>query len=329
VTLVDGTSMSAAGARAALSASGTLVFLNAPGGAGAELVELDMHGQAERVLPQQLRFIAPRYSPDGRRILMALATDTLTELWIHDRRAGTLTPVARGKSANRGEWSPDGRELLFVSDRRGVVELWRQPADGTAPATLVQAAGPPGQPVQGIFTPDARHLVYRTGFNGDDVWYRAWTGDTTSHALAADPGFIERNTSISPDGRWAAYSSNESGTYQVYVRPFPGPGPRLPVTVEGGDSPVWSPDGRRIYYVAANRFEEATVAFAPEYTVSRRRLFAHDARMNDWVRNWDLSPDGSRFLVVRDVTDPSVQRRIVIVHDWAREVRARRQQPRR
>jgi eukaryotic-like serine/threonine-protein kinase len=324
IALVDSVSAIVGSARAALSPAGTLIYLHADGTATSELVELNLGGGTESVLPHQRRFVSPRYAPDGRRILVALSTDTLTELWVHDRRADTFTPVVRSQGADRGEWSPDGRDLLFVSNRRGAFELWRQPADGTAPAALVQPAGPPGQPVQGIFTPDARHLVYRTGYNGDDVWYRAWSGDTTSHPLAADPTFIERNTSISPDGRWAAYASNESGTYQVYVRPFPGPGPRLPVTVNGGDTPVWSPDGRRIHYVNGNRFEEATVTFAPEYTVARRTLFDHDAVMHDWLRNWDLSPDGSRLLVVRASGQTASQPRIVTVYNWAAEVRARR-----
>jgi hypothetical protein len=214
------------GPNAALSHAGTLMFLRAAGEAVTQLVELDMAGNTRAVLPVRQRFSHPRYSPDARRILVGVTSDSIPELWIHDTRAGTLSPAVRGFYGDHGEWSPDGHDLLFVSRQGGLAGLWRQRADGTVPRVHVQRASERGQPVQGIFTPDDRHIVYRTGFNGDDVWYRAWEGDTVSHPLAADPSFLERNTAISPDGRWAAYASDESGTYQVYVRPFPAPCPR-------------------------------------------------------------------------------------------------------
>jgi eukaryotic-like serine/threonine-protein kinase len=309
---------------AVLSHAGTLMFLRTAGAAVTELVELDMEGNTRAVLPVRQRFGHPRYSPDSRRILVTVTSDSIPELWIHDTRAGTFSPAVRGFYGERGEWSPDGRDLLFASRQGGLSGLWRQRADGTGPRAPVQRASERGQPVQGIFTPDGRHLVYRTGFNGDDVWYRAWEGDTASHPLAADPSFLERNTAISPDGRWAAYASDESGTYQVYVRPFPGPGPRYAITVDGGDTPVWSPDGRRIYYVNGPRFEEATLTLTPDFSVTRRALFEHRAYMEAWWRNWDLSPDGRHFLLVRAETVQELRPRAIVIHNWAADVRARR-----
>jgi eukaryotic-like serine/threonine-protein kinase len=315
-TLVD-----SVGRGFALSHGGTLLFMRGSAVREAELVELDMNGTRHTLMPGRRRLAHPRYSPDGRRVAVGLATDATNEIWLHDRRTGTFTPAVRS-AARRPEWSPDGRDLLFVRGG-GMAELWRQPADGTAPAVRAQAPSERGQPVQGIFTPDGRHLVYRTGFNGDDVWYRTWEGDTTSLPLAADPSFIERNTSISPDGRWAAYASNESGIYQVYVRPFPGPGPRHAITVDGGDTPVWSPDGRSIYYVNGPYFEVAAITL-PDLLVTRRRLFPHGAIMQEWWRNWDLSPDGTRFLVAGSAGAIDRPEPLVVIHNWTAEVRARR-----
>jgi hypothetical protein len=316
VVLID----SASGGRAVLSPSGTLVYYTGVLDRERRIVRVGLDGAELGGVPLQRPFVAPRYAPDGQRIAVAIAD----EIWLYDGRSGTLSPAVRGEDATRVEWSPDGAEFLFVSARRGRNELWRQRVDGTAPAELVQAAGPRGQPVQGIFTPDRSRIVYRTGYNGDDIWYRSLAGDTTSQPLAADPSFIERHTSISPDGRWAAYATNESGRFEVYVRPFPGPGPRHPVTADGGDTPVWTPDGRRLIYVNGPMLEEATLTLEPTFSVTRRSLFEHHARMEDWWRNWDLAPDGSHVLLLRAVeaTSDDVPRTIV-VHNWAAEVRAR------
>jgi len=320
VTLVEGAT------NAVLSPSGLLVYRAASSARGTQIVELDSAGAVLRVLPPVSRLESPRYSPDGRRVLATVRTDSAAELWVHDLNTGTFEPVIRRIYADRAEWSPDGRDILFASRRDGRFELWRQRADGTDTAVKVQGPSERGQPVQGIFSPDGRHLVYRTGYNGDDVWYRSLSGDTTSRAVSADPSFIERNTALSPDGRWAAYASSETGDFQVYIRAFPGPGPRRAVTVSGGDTPVWSPDGKRIIYINGAHVEEASVVLEPEFGVSRRRLFPHRAAvLSDWRRDWDLSADGTRFLVIRDLAkeEEELQPRIIVVHNWAAEVRRR------
>jgi eukaryotic-like serine/threonine-protein kinase len=256
---------------AALSPTGTLVHMS--GRAETQLHEVDEFGATEAVLPPRGSFESPRYSPDGRRVLVTLLTESVGEIWVHDVPTGTFSPVARREHSARAEWSPDGLDILFLSGPADLRTLWRQPVDGTAAPELVLTEGEHGVPGQGVFTPDGRHLVFRT--DRRDIWYRAWTGDTASRPLAADPAVDERNPHISPDGRWVAYTSNETGVGQVYVRPFPGPGPRRAVTVDGGNTPVWTPDGRRIIYINGDYFEEATIALEPEFTVSRRRLFEH------------------------------------------------------
>ena len=234
----------------------------------------------------------------------------------------------------RAEWSPDGRHLIYSSNRSGRYELWRQFADGSGPAERLQAADSIGQPVQGLLTPDQRYLVYRSGHQtaaaraagggSDDLFYRSLTGDTSIKRLSAEP-FIERNAAFSPDGKWIAYSSMETGSDQIYVRPFPGLGPRYPVTVDGGNEPVWSPDGRKLYYRAgstAARLEEATLAFEPQFTVTRRVVLERPNNGSPWHRNYDLSRDGKHFLIVRNV-GAAAETPTFIVHNWAAEVRAR------
>src|SRR5207253_61861 len=100
---------------------------------------------------------------------------------------------------------------------------------------------------EGVLSPDQRSIVYRTGTTNEaDIWYRRFDGDTTPKPIA-NTSFLEWNPRLSADGHWVAYSSTESGRYEVYVRPFPGPGARYQVSTDGGQTPVWSRDGRRLF----------------------------------------------------------------------------------
>jgi eukaryotic-like serine/threonine-protein kinase len=308
-------------AGASLSATGTLVHI-ADVDSQDLLLEVETTGTTDAVMPPRGRLLNPRYSPDGQRILLTQFTDSLTEVWVYDRRTGTFAPLVRGVYSGRAEWSPDGREILFLTAPGPTRELWRRRADGTLAPELVLAPGERGAPAQGTFTPDGRFLVY--GTDRGDIWYRAWRGDTTSRPLAAEPSFVERNAHISPDGRWLAYASDETGAFQIYVRPFPGPGPRQAVTVDGGEMPVWTPDGRQIIYVNGDYFEEATIVLEPDFTVSRRRLFAHGASLRSSHRDWDLSPDGSRLLLRRQDSANVQEPHTIVAHNWAAEVRRRR-----
>jgi hypothetical protein len=313
-------------ARAALSHEGSLIYLS--GGRDLrerELVMVGMDGTERPVTDIRRPFLHPRYSPDGKRISVTVEGDSISEIWIYDRVSATLSLLTRGLHSTRAQWHPDGRTLIYSSSRAGGrFGLWQQPADGSAPAALLQPADASGQPVEGMITPGGRFLVYRTGYRRttDILSVRALSGDTTSKPLAADTTFVQRNVSISPDGKWAAYASNESGDYQMYVRPLPGPGPRYLVSVNGGNAGVWSPDGRKLYYQNGARMEEATITTSPSFSVTRRVLFERNYVTDLWFRSFDLAQDGKSFLFVRNV-GVSAAPATIVVHSWAAEVRAR------
>jgi serine/threonine-protein kinase len=177
----------------------------------------------------------------------------------------------------RPEWTPDGKRIVFNRTVNAKEELWWQLADGSAPAELLQA-GPTDVP-QGFVSPDGQWLIYRVGSPGaqagrvlarsegvvppgaggrrgagqrvrsdTDLWYRRLSGDTTSKPLSIGGGYVELAPALSPDGRWLAYNSNETGTNQVYVRPFPGAGARKLVSIDGGSEAIWSRDGKTLFY---------------------------------------------------------------------------------
>jgi len=331
IPLVDDVASATNGfARAALSPSGSLAYVVGSESLERELVEVDMNGTERVVAPMRSSFMYPRYSPDGRHIAVTLSGSRSLalegELWVYDIASQTLTPVAREGDASRAEWTPDGRSLIYSARSKSTsrFSLLERRADGTDSARLLQQSGPTGDPVQGVITADGRFLIYRTGYHPptDDLWYRALSGDTTSKALAAMPEFTERNPALSFDGQWVAYASNESGSEQIYVRRFPGPGPRFAVTVNGGNEPVWSRDGRKLYYRAGSNIEEATIVTAPRFSVKRRVLFASANVDDPWHRSFDIAPDGKRFIMVRAVGAEKLTS--YFVHNWDVEVRARR-----
>ena len=320
VSVLDGIAVNANGsAQAALSRSGSLVYQT-----GALLRQLqitDLHGAPVSVLPAQRQYSATRFSPDGTRIAMGMQTQSTVDVWVYDLRSQTLSRVTtEGDVNDRPEWTPDGRRIIFRSNRGGTLALWSQSADGTGKAELL-LKDPSAEIWEGVLTADGASVIYRTGTIGTaDIWMRQLTGDTIRHPLATTP-FTEWSGRPSRDGKWLAYESNETGDFQVYVRPLTQGGARQQVSVDGGVEPVWSPDGGRLYYRNNDELLVATLATSPELAVVRREvLFKGDYPFTTGHANYDISPDDKRVLLQRSVAD-SVH--AVVVHNWATEVRAK------
>ena len=263
--VLDSVSIGVNGAsRAALSASGSLVYQI--GGAGQQLVLADAHGAMRVLIPQPRNYIQARFSPDGRRIALSTESGTSMDVQIYEIATGTLTRLTtEGATNDRPEWSPDGRRVLFRTDRNARANtIWWQPVDASGPAELLVGGGTVDVR-EGVLSPDGNTILYRTGSTGNaDIWTRQIKGDTSTKPFVQTP-FTEWAARFSPDGKWVAYTSDESGALQVYVKPFPGPGPRVLVSVNGGDNPVWSRDGHRLFYVRDQQVIAATVTLAPPF----------------------------------------------------------------
>jgi len=307
--------------KAALSANGSLAFVG--GATLVQLVAVDMRGAA-RPLPVPLgRLSNPRYSPDARRIAADLVSGARQDVWIYDVASGAAQRVtSEGVLNQRPEWTPDGARVLFRSDRAGpYTTLWWQPADGSGAAQELLAS--PGKDVwEGVFTPEGRTIVFRTGTVGSaDLWYRRLAGDTTVKGIATTrfDGIAPR---VSPDGRWIAYQTNESGTAEVMVRPFPGPGAQVTVSVGGGTAPVWSRDSRRVFYFNGPKLIAASVATSPAFSITGREvLFEGNYLQPIGHAPFDVAPDGKSFLMLRPVGGNNEE--IVVIHNWVSELRAR------
>jgi serine/threonine-protein kinase len=150
--------------------------------------------------------------------------------------------------------------------------------------------------------------------------YRRLDGDTTAHAVAATSA-VEAQARLSPDGRWVAYVTGASGTSQVVVRPFPGPGGVIQVSIAGGSEPVWSRDGRRIFYRDGRHLIAASIATTPNFVITGRSELFRDTYLFAQAphANYDVAPDGSRFLMVKSTEEP----RLYVIYGWRSQLAER------
>ena len=304
---------------AALSAGGSLVYQT--GTSVSTLVVGDAHGTTRSLALEPRAYGFPRFSPNGRRIAVAVTSPEGQSVWIHDRSAGTFarfTTTDAGPSS-RAEWSPDGTRLLFYVSGAGL--LW-QPSDNGGPATPLVAIDSVTI-AEGVLSPDGQTVLFRaTGATvSNDLWYRRVADPASTRPFLTSP-FYETAPRFSPNGRWVAYSSDETGTRQVYVTAFPGPGPHFQVSTDGGDEPVWAPDGRRLFYVHDRQLVAAMVTLEPGFALGNHEvLFEGNFVFNYVHANYDVSPDGKEFLLLKESGGAP---QVVYVHDWRSELRARK-----
>jgi serine/threonine-protein kinase len=314
--VVDPTS----GAKASVSASGTLVYLRGR----AEYQPVTTRGGTEMPVPfiRELHVYAnPRFSPDGRRVAITMTSAQASDIYIYDTDRNTFTRLTTEGANARPEWTPDGKRIVFRSERAGKVGIWWQPIDGTGPAELLYA--PPVEPFEAIVSPDSKWLVFRTAPGSTyprDILAVPLEGEKTIVPLATGPG-TESMPRISPDGKWLAYEANETGRFEIYVRPFPGSGTgvRVPVSSDGGSEPIWARSGRALYYRdAAGTFTEVTLTTGANFSIGQRRVVLTGDYIADASHAaYDVGPDG-RFLLLKR---SGAESQTIVVHNWGRELR--------
>jgi Tol biopolymer transport system component len=229
-----------------ISRSGAIVFAAGSAGAGI-VVTVSRDGVVRSVGTGTRFFLGPRLSPDGRRIAAQVSDASGNDIWVYDLAAKTLTRLTFDRTASRPLWTPDGRRIVYQRRGFGSDDLAWIAADGSAPAESL-VVGPDDQ-TPGAFTPDGRILVLREQSAGGHrrISYIRLDSARAIHPVIAN-GFDNHSPTLSPDGHWLAYVSDESSRPEVYVRPFPGPGGRWQVSKDGGTEPRWSPTGREIFF---------------------------------------------------------------------------------
>jgi Tol biopolymer transport system component len=304
-------------AAVAVSENGVLAYRVVPTNAQINLVWVDRKG-AEQPLPAPPHaFRNPRLSPDGQRV--AITIDELgSQEWLLDISRGTLTRLTFDGSYNGGTaWTPDGKRITFGSDRAGPRNLFWQLADGSGGVERLTTSD--HTEVASSWSPDGQTLAYEetgpgTGF---DIWvFRL--GDHKAQPFL-QTRFNEISPRFSPDGRWLAYASDESGRYEIYVQPYPGPGGKWQISTDGGTEPVWARNGELFYRNGDKMMAVETTTRSNFSSDKPKVLFEGHYATYQSVPSYDVTPDGQRFLLTK--TGEQGPGEISVVVNWTEELK--------
>ncbi|HKV74952.1 MAG TPA: hypothetical protein VJN95_10570, partial [Gemmatimonadales bacterium] len=266
------------------------------------LTRVDRAGQPTAILSADRSYHSPRVSPDGRRLALDF-TDQVRDVWLFNLTDSTLTRFGFDSTAHDPTWLPDGRGLLFGAFRRSAIGMFRRRFDGRQAAESLLMSG--SQVTAHTVTPDGR-IAVAVSYVGQqsDLITVPLDGRGKIDTLAATP-YNEAYPALSPDGRWLAYVSDESGRNEVYVRTFPGFASKVQVSQAGGSEAVWARSGRELFYRSGSAAEPWLVAAAVETSgefrvTGRNRLFTM-ANFEFAIphANYDVFPDGKSFVMVR------------------------------
>jgi serine/threonine-protein kinase len=318
--VLEGVSSSAAFGRVAygVSEEGALAYLpGRPRGADRGLARVDRAGRRQPLTDLRSAFGALRLSPDGHRLALQ-TTGPNDQIWVYDLERGTLTPQTLRWDNEFPVWTPDGRRLTFSSNREGTTwNLFWEPADGSGPAERLTRSV--NEQYASSWSPDGKILFFT---DGSDVFILERDRDSQPRPFLHGrhtPGFAL----VSPNGRWLAYVSDESGRQEVCVRPFPGPGGRWTVSTGGGKEPVWARNGRELFYRNGDRIMAVTVTSDATFSASKPRvLFEAKAPLLDVEASFDVTPNGD-FLMIEAGESDTPPAQINVVLNWLQEVRQR------
>lgn len=306
--------------------NGMLVYslLSTAGAAGGStLAWVDEQGDETPLEAPPRAYLYPRISPDGQRIALDVR-DQESDIWIWDVVGRTLSRLTTDPATDRfPAWTPDSRAVIVTSDRDGPSNVYRQSVTATTRAERLSTS-PNTHSVSSV-APDGTAVIIRESAPQFDLMRLTLAGGGALEPIVKTP-FLEQNGEISPDGRWFAYEANESGTFQVYVRPYPGvEGGRWQVSRDGGTQPLWSRDGKALFFGSSrSELMRADVVHGPEWlTAPARRLFAlspSPPAIGGVARTFDQAPDG-RFVVVK--SGGFTQPRLVLVANWLNDIGSR------
>jgi serine/threonine-protein kinase len=305
----------------AIAGDGTLSYLSTGRREPRTMVWVDRQGREEPLGTPPRWYLYPRISPDGTRI----AVDVLGEdrdIWMWDPRRKTLERFTLDTAGNPlVAWSPDGRRVAFGSDRFGPTNLYLQAADGSGEPERVLASDHIQMPI--AFAPDGRLLVSEeVQGQGRNIHVLTLDGQRRMEVLIATPA-NELHAEVSPNGKWIAYDSNESGQFEVYVRPYPNAGDaRWRISLQGGRQPLWSRNGQELFYrdfsgaVMSMAVTETPTFIQGETTKILEGGPYFGGGQAGSARTYDIAPDGRRFLMIKEGAPATANSIVVVVNSF-------------
>jgi serine/threonine-protein kinase len=303
----------------AIARNGTAAYIES--WSEQKLALVDHEGRSELLTDSLRHYSSPRFSPDGGRLAVAFGpTFVQRDVWIYSIASRSFRRVTHNALAlNTTEWSADGRFLAWTRRDSGRTALEWQPVDGAGGVTTLATAP---ELIHALFSPDGRYAVAVVGRPGLGTDIASARLDSLPLRFRSVVGgsFASDQPALSRDGRWLAYTTNETGRNEIYVRPLDGSAKATRVSVGGASDPRWAPDGRTLYYRSPQRLVAARFAVVP-IVVTRDSLFSMDPYpdFRTVMTDYDLSPDGRRFLFRQS----DQLRRLVVVVSWPEEIRQR------
>jgi Protein kinase domain/WD40-like Beta Propeller Repeat len=314
-----------------VSASGDLVYIPGVEDKGERtLVWVDRDGRAELLRLPPRPYLHPRISPDMRQLAIEVEGPN-HNFYVYDFSREVLSQMTADGVSHWPVWSPDGSQLVYRSGRMGAFKMWQIPADRShSPAEL------PGVGLSQSaesWSPDGNALAYTavTPEAGSHIMVESLNGDHVSRSFV-DVKAAAGSPKFSPDGRWLAYCSSESKQPQVYAQAFPGPGPKIQVSSDGGTDPVWKRTGGELYFRNGDKMMAVEVSTAPTFAAGHPRTlweghYSHGMSTSCGPpgassSNYDVTADGKRFLMIKDeAPDTAVSKQIIVVLGWADEIK--------
>jgi Tol biopolymer transport system component len=306
-----------------VSDTGSLAYV--PGGEQRQfrrLVWVDRRGTERPAADISGPVLSPRLSPDGRRIVFWME-ESQAEVWVQDLSRESPMRLTFGGDSHSPAWSPDGTRVAFESGRAVMHQVFVRRADGT---------GEERQLTQGEhhrylsdWSRDGAWLAF-TEFHpntGADVWAVGLDATRAARPIVRTPS-SEKEAVFAPDGRWIAYASDESGEFEVYIQPFPGPGARTRVSTGGGEEPAWSDDGAELYYRHGRQLVGVPIRTTSDLRLGSASVLFEGSYHDNVApsRSYDVTPDG-RFLMVTEPVGDDLPKELHVVVGWADELKRR------
>ncbi len=312
-------------AQFAIAQDGTLAYIPVEA-RSAELspVWVDRNGQVEPLaaaIPRNYQTVA--ISPDGSRLAFTIIDGANSDVWIYDLMRHTLNRLTSDGRSRFPIWAPNGKRVVYQSKEAGERPIFGLIADGGSEPELL------GMLEDTTYWPtscsaDGKEMLVTTYDPNSKLLHDIWVVPLEHNEKRRPQPFIQRDNMQrqgvwSPDGRWIAYTSDETRWWEVYVEPYPGPGPKVMISTEGGQLPVWSRDGKELFYRWGDRMMAATVETQPEFKVTGTEVLFKGRYLTNEFHNYDVAPDG-RFLMIQE-SQASTPPAIHVVLNWFEELK--------
>jgi eukaryotic-like serine/threonine-protein kinase len=306
-----------------LSTTGSLVYVS--GGvqsSQSKLVWVSRDGAEQPLAAPAQAYLFPRLSPGGRQVAVGIA-ERETQVWLYDLSRETLTRFTFvGSSNQNANWTPDGKRIAFNSNKEGPQNPFWQLADGSGGLERLTSSVYANVPMS--WSPDGQLLAFLevNPTTGLDIWVLRMSDRKAQPFLRTS--FNESAPRFSPDGRWLAYISDESGRFEIYVQPYPGPGGKWQISTEGGREPAWNPNGRELFYRSGDKMMAVDIITQPGFAAGKPRVLFEGPYLPTPLTtpNYDVSPDGQRFLMLKPVEQAqAAPTQINVVLNWFEELK--------